>query len=89
VTQPRGSRLEGLDGVRPLAPSRPGRFLVLLLLLPGGLLILAGIFVASVGFGLCWPGLRRMTAASRGVPLPESSLHGASPDSDLRLEVMH
>ena len=84
----RGSRLEGREGTGP-CPSRPGRFLWLPLLLPGGLFILTGIFVASVGVGLCLPGLRRMTAASRGpvggaIALPREQPHGASPDSDLR-----
>lgn len=92
----RGSRQEGRE-VSERAPawaSRPGRTLALVLLLPGGLLILAGLFVASVGVGLCLPGLRRMTAASRGTvgdaaAPPREQPNGASPDSDLRAEVMH
>lgn len=91
-TFPRGSRLEGWEEERAPAPSQPGR-IWLLLLLPGGLLILAGIFVASVGVGLCWPGLRRMTAAVAGGEGVPSRLagqpYGASPDSGLRTEVMH
>jgi hypothetical protein len=66
--------------------SRPGRFLLaLLLFIPGGLLILAGILVASIGVGLCLPGLRRMTAASRGSDLPRVQPNGASPDSGPRV----
>jgi hypothetical protein len=62
---------------------------VLVCLLPGGLLLLLGILVASVGVGLCLPGLRRMTAASRGtvgdeIALPREQSHGASPDSGPR-----
>ena len=41
------------------------RSLWLLLLLPGGPLLLAGLFVASVGVGLCWPWLRSLSGALR------------------------
>ena len=63
----RGSRREGREAEEraPAPVSRPGRFLWLLLLLPGGLLLLAGIFVASVGVALCWPWLRSLAGASR------------------------
>jgi len=99
VIPTRGSRLEGREGTGP-CPSRPGRFLWLLLLMPGGLFILTGIFVASVGVALCWPWLRPLAGASRTtrgvvagdarpssgtlVPGPLQQPFGASRDSDLR-----
>jgi hypothetical protein len=82
----------GPGGTRRLAPaavpSRPRTYLALLLLLPGGLLVLAGVFLASVGVGLCLPWLRRLSAAmgepdtSRAATMQP---HGASPDSGWRV----
>ena len=80
---------EGVLRPAPAAASLRGRsYLALLLLLPGGLLILAGIAVASVGVGLCWPGLRRMTAALGGpdaMRVAPEQPHGASADSGPRV----
>ena len=57
---------EGVLRPAPTAASLRGRsYLALLLLLPGGLLILAGISVASVGVGLCLPWLRSLSGALR------------------------
>ena len=61
----------GPAGTAPLplgtAASRPPRmWLALVLLLPGGLLLALGLGIAWAGLVLCWPGLRRVTAALGG-----------------------
>lgn len=56
--------LEGRSGATTQAPARPGRiWLGLVLLMPGGLIFGLGLAIAWAGLGLCWPWLRRMTAA--------------------------
>jgi hypothetical protein len=72
-----------------------------LVLLPGGLLILAGIFLASVGVAWCLPWLRSLSGAPRTtrgvvagdarpssgtlVPGPLEQPYGASRDSGRRV----
>ena len=57
---------KGRAGDRSLAPARPCRiWLGLLLLIPGGLLIALGVLAAWPGLALLVSGARRMTAASR------------------------
>jgi len=58
----RGAERGGGD---TLALPPRGRFLALLLLVPGGLLILAAVLLAVPGVALCWPGLRSLAGALR------------------------
>lgn len=50
----------------PRASSRPGRLLLGILLLPGGLLLVLGIGIAWAGLVLLTPWLRRLTTANAG-----------------------
>jgi hypothetical protein len=55
---------------------RPRWLWAALLLIPGGLILAAGLGIAWAGLVLCLPGLRRMTAAmGRPVEAPEQP-HG-------------
>ena len=65
----------------PRTASRPGRFLLGILLLPGGLVMALGLAIAWAGLVLLLPGLRRMTASSRGsvgdeIALPRKQPYG-------------
>jgi hypothetical protein len=74
----------GREPERASAGSRPGRFLLaVVLLVPGGCLIALGVLVALPGLALCWSAVRRMTAATRGtvgdeIALPRSDSYEAS-----------
>ena len=70
MTAPPPGRLSGSEVEIAPAASDPGRtrsWLWLVLLLPGGLILAAGIGIAWAGLVLLLPGLRRMAASLEGL----------------------